>query len=125
MIGAIQLAIVVKRLQASMFGQHRKTRNLREFKSDPRYYRDVIVITYFPPSRAFGIRRDITPEGASETPIVLIEIVLPTSSQLYRCHRVGIIETIDRTTASQEWIPFFQQICSDLYREVDQELLHW
>ena len=110
-------------MQASMFGQRRKTRYLTEFKSDPRYYRDVIVITYLLPSRAFGIRKDINPEGAIETPIVLIEIVLPTSSKFYRCQRAGIIETIDRTTASQEWIPFFQQICGDLYREVDRELL--
>lgn len=110
-------------MQASMFGQRRKTRYLTEFKSDPRYYRDVIVITYLPPSRAFGIRKDINPEGAIETPIVLIEIVLPTRSKFYRCQRVGIIETIDRTTASQDWIPFFQQICGDLYREVDRELL--
>jgi hypothetical protein len=112
-------------MQASMFGQRNKTRYLTEFRSDPRYYRDVIVITYLPPTSAFGIRRDINPEGAIETPIVLIEIVLPTSSKFYRCQRAGIIETIDRTTASQEWIPFFERICSDLYREVDRDLLSW
>ena len=108
-----------------MFGQRRKTRYLTEFKSDLRYYRDVIVISYLPPSRAFGIRRDINPEGAIETPIVLIEVILSTSSKFYRCQRVGIIETIDRTTASQEWVPFFQQMCGDLYREIDRDLLSW
>jgi hypothetical protein len=112
-------------MQASMFGQRNKTRYLTEFRSDPRYYRNVIVITYLPPTSAFGIRKDINLEGAIETPIVLIEIVLPTSSKFYRCHRVGIIETIERTTASQQWVPFFEQICGDLYREVDRELRIW
>ena len=112
-------------MQASMFGQRRKTRYLTEFNSDPRYYREVIVISHVPPSRAFGIRRDINPEGAIETPIVLIEILMPTCSRLYRCHQVGIMEAIDRTTASQKWVPFFQQICGDLYREVDRDLLQW
>jgi hypothetical protein len=115
-------------MQASMFGQRRKTRYLTEFKSDIRYYREVIVISYLPPSRAFGIRRDINPDGAIETPIVLVEIVLPTCSRFYRCQRVGILEAIDRTVASQNWVnwvPVFEQICGDLYREVDRDLLHW
>jgi hypothetical protein len=100
-------------------------RYLSDFKSDPRYYREVIVISYLPPTSAFGIRRDINPEGTIETPIVLIEILMPTCSRFYRCQRVGILEAIDRTTASQKWIPFFEQICGDLYREVDRDLLHW
>jgi hypothetical protein len=111
-------------MQASMFGQ-RKTKYLTEFKSDPRYYRELVVISYLPPSRAFGIRRDINPEGVAETPIVLVEILMPTVSRFYRCQRVGILEEIDRVTASQDWVPFFQQICGYLYREVDRDLLHW
>ena len=107
-----------------MFWQ-RKTSYLREFTGEIRHYRQIIIISYFPPSQHFGARKDVNSRGIIQQPIVLIELVLATSSKLYRWNRSGMIEAIDQATITQDWSHIFGLAQTDIQREVERKLLHW
>jgi hypothetical protein len=108
-----------------MFWQ-RKIGYLTEFTGEIGHYRQIILISYFPPSQHFGARKDVNSRrGLAQEPIVLIELVLATSLKLYRWNRLGMVEAIDRATATQDWSHIFQLAQTDIGREVDRELLCW
>ena len=107
-----------------MFWKHKK-QVLREFKTNTGFYSHVYIISYFPPSQCFSIREDVNAQGAIEAPIVLLEILLHSSSQLYRWQRSGIIEQIEIASRKQQWEPIFLQIFKDMNGELDRKLLNW
>jgi hypothetical protein len=113
------------RQQLMMFWQSR-ARQLSELEIDLRYYRESIIISYFPPTQYFGIRKDVNAHGLVQREcIVVLELVLPTSLKLYRWKRSGMIEAIDRATATQDWEPIFQRVLGDMNQEIDLKLLNW
>ena len=107
-----------------MFWKHKK-QVLREFKTNTGFYSHVYIISYRPPSQCFGITEDVNAQGAIEVPIVLLEILLHSSSQLYRWQRSGIIEQIEIASMKQQWEPIFLQIFKDMNGELDRKLLNW
>lgn len=107
-----------------MFGQ-RKKQVFQEFKTNLAFYSHAYIISYFPPSQSFGIREEFNSQGAILTSIVLLEIVLPSSCKLYRWHRAGMIEDVERANIAHSWAPIFQQIYSDMTGEIDRELWNW
>ena len=107
-----------------MFWKHKK-QVLREFKTNTGFYSHVYIISYLPPSQCFGIREDVNTQGAIEDPIVLLEIILHSSSRLYRWRRSGIIEQIEIASRRQQWEPIFLQIFKDMNGELDRKLLNW
>jgi hypothetical protein len=107
-----------------MFWQS-QARQLSELDIDLRYYRESIIISYLPPTQYFGIRKDVNFRGLAQDLIVVLELVLPTSRKLYRWNRSGMIEAIDRATATQDWEPIFQRVLGDINREIDRKLLNW
>jgi hypothetical protein len=107
-----------------MFWQS-QAQQLSELELDLGYYRQSIVISYFPPTGYFGIRKDVNSRGLAQDLIVVIELVLPTSRKLYRWNRSGMVEVIDRATATQDWEPIFRRVLGDMNREIDRKLLNW
>jgi hypothetical protein len=76
-----------------MFWQS-QAQQLSELELDLGYYRQSIVISYFPPTGYFGIRKDVNSRGLAQDSIVVLELVLPTSKKLYRWNRSGMVEAI-------------------------------
>lgn len=98
---------------------------LQKFKNDERFYCHRIVIDYFPPSRHFSARRESTQDGAVAEPIVLLVIVLPLGTEVFRWQRPGVVGLIERATLERELNPVFRQLEGDLRREVDRSLWSW
>jgi hypothetical protein len=107
-----------------MFWKRRK-QVFQEFKTNLAFYSHAYIISYFPPSQCFGIREEVNSQGAIEAPVVLLEIVLPSSCKLYRWNRSGMIEEVERANISQEWESIFQQIYNDMTGEIDRPLWNW
>lgn len=85
----------------------------------------MYIISYLPPSQCFGIREEVNSKGAIETPIVLLEILLYSSSKLYRWQRSDAIERIQLANDKQQWEPVFLQIFKDMNGELERSLLNW
>ena len=98
---------------------------LSEFTVDFRYYSQVIIISYLPPSHCFEIRSEINDRGVVEDPIVLLEIVMPNNCKYYRWQRSSIITEIKYASINQEWEPIFRRVYTDMLREIDKKLLNW
>jgi hypothetical protein len=81
------------RQRSIMFWQS-QAQQLSELEIDLGYYRQSIVISYFPPTGYFGIRKDVNSRGLAQDSIVVLELVLPTSRKLYRWNRSGMVEAI-------------------------------
>jgi hypothetical protein len=108
-----------------MFWKRSRKQFLQEFKTSTGFYSQTYIISYLPPSQCFNIREEVNSKGAIEDPIVLLEIILHSSSRLYRWRRLGIVEQIQLADKKQEWEPIFLQIFKDMKGELDRELLNW
>ena len=108
-----------------MFWQRQQTKFLKEFGAHLKLYQRVYVISYLPPSQAFGIREELNNRAPIEKPLVLLEIEMPASCKLYRWQRAGVVEAIERANLEQQWQPIFQQIDRDMRRELDRRLINW
>lgn len=108
-----------------MFWQQQQPKVLKEFGAHIELYPKAYVISYLPPSQAFGIREEINNRAPIEIPIVLLEIEMPTTFKLYRWQRAGIIEAIERAKIEQRWEPIFYQLDRDMCREIDKKLIKW
>ena len=114
-----------KKIEKDVMFWKRRKQVLQEFKTNIGFYSQLYIISYLPPSQCFSIREEVNSKGAIQDPIVLLEIILHSSSRMYRWRRLGIVEQIQLADKKQEWEPIFLQIFKDMKGELDRELLNW
>jgi hypothetical protein len=108
-----------------LFGKRSQQQFLKKFRNDPRFYCHRTIIDYFPPSRHFIDRRETSQDGVVTEPIVLLSIVLPFATELFRWQRPGVVEMIQQATLGQSLEPVFMQLEKDIRREVERSLWNW
>jgi hypothetical protein len=103
----------------------RQPQVLQEFKTNTGFYAHIYIISYLPPSDCFEVREEINPQGAIADPIVLLEVILQSSSRLYRWRRSGIVEQAKLADTRRQWEPILAQVFRDMKTELDRKLLNW
>ncbi len=108
-----------------MLGKRYRTQFLEEFKSNKGFYSRIHIISYLPPSNCFEISEEVNHQGVVTDPIVLLEIILHSSTKLYRWRRTEMVERAMRASGDQDWEPILQLMLKDMTREISKEIMNW
>ena len=108
-----------------MFGKRYRKQFLQEFKSNKGFYSRIHIISYLPPSNCFEISEEVNPQGVVADPVVLLEIILHSSTKLYRWRRTEMVERATCASGDRDWEPILQLMLKDMTGEIGREIVNW